>query len=98
MKRSFFENRHLLRHQVQQAKALNAINPQLISEVHQALMTSKRPFSRVVVLTGEGDKAFIAERTFLHGEPSAPGSQKMVRAGHDLGFRLENFPSRSFRA
>ena len=75
-------------------KALNAINPQLISEVHQALdEIEKDPSLRVVVLTGEGDKAFIAGADISYMVNLSPlAARKWSDQGHDLGFRIENFP------
>jgi enoyl-CoA hydratase len=75
-------------------KALNAINPQLISEVHQALdEIEKDPFLRVVVMTGEGEKAFIAGADIAYMVNLPPlGARRWSEAGHDLGFRIENFP------
>jgi enoyl-CoA hydratase len=75
-------------------KALNAINPQLISEVHQALDEIEKDRSlRVVVLTGEGDKAFIAGADISYMVSLPPlAARKWSEQGHDLGFRLENFP------
>jgi len=75
-------------------KALNAINPQLISEVHQALdEIEKDPSLRVVVMTGEGDKAFIAGADISYMVNLPPlGARRWSQEGHDLGFRIENFP------
>jgi enoyl-CoA hydratase len=75
-------------------KALNAIIPQLVSEVHQALdEIEKAPSLRVVVLTGEGDKAFIAGADISYMVNLPPlAARKWSEQGHDLGFRLENFP------
>jgi enoyl-CoA hydratase len=75
-------------------KALNAINPLLISEVHQALdEIEKDPSLRVVVMTGEGDKAFIAGADISYMVNLPPlGARRWSQEGHDLGFRIENFP------
>jgi len=75
-------------------KALNAINPQLISEVHQALdEIEKDPSLRVVVMAGEGDKAFIAGADISYMVNLPPlGARSWSQEGHDLGFRIENFP------
>ena len=75
-------------------KALNAINPQLVSEVHQALdEIEKDPSLRVVVLTGEGDKAFIAGADISHMVKLSPlAARKFSEQGHELGFRIETFP------
>ena len=75
-------------------KALNAINPQLNAEVHQALdEIEKDPSLRVVVMTGEGDKAFIAGADISYMVNLTPlGARRWSQEGHDLGFRIENFP------
>ena len=75
-------------------KALNAINPQLNSEVHQALdEIEKDPSLRVVVMTGEGEKAFIAGADISYMVNLPPlGARRWSQEGHDLGFRIENFP------
>jgi len=75
-------------------KALNAINPQLNAEVHQALdEIEKDPSLRVVVMTGEGDKAFIAGADISYMVNLPPlGARRWSQEGHDLGFRIENFP------
>jgi enoyl-CoA hydratase len=75
-------------------KALNAINPQLVSEMHQALdEIEKDPALRVVVLTGEGDKAFIAGADISYMVNLPPLAARSWSAqGHELGFRIENFP------
>jgi enoyl-CoA hydratase len=75
-------------------KALNAINPQLLAEVHKALdEIEKDPSLKVVVLTGEGDKAFIAGADISYMvNLSSLGARRWALEGHDLGFRIENFP------
>jgi enoyl-CoA hydratase len=75
-------------------KALNAINPQVNADVHGALdEIEKDPSVRVVVLTGEGEKAFIAGADISHMVKLSPlEARKWSEEGHALGFRLENFP------
>jgi len=75
-------------------KALNAINPQVIAEVHQALDEIEKDRSlRVVVMTGAGEKAFIAgaDISFMVDLPPL-SARKFSEEGHDLGFRIEHFP------
>ena len=46
-----------------------------------------------IVLTGEGDKAFIAGADISYMVSLPPlGARKWSEQGHDLGFRIENFP------
>jgi len=75
-------------------KALKAINPQLVAETNQALDEIEKDLSiRVVVLTGEGDKAFIAGADISYMVNLPPlGARRWSQEGHDLGFRIENFP------
>jgi enoyl-CoA hydratase len=75
-------------------KALNAINPQLLAEVHKALdEIEKDPSIKVLVLTGEGEKAFVAGADISYMVNLSPlAARKWSQDGHDLGFRFENFP------
>jgi enoyl-CoA hydratase len=75
-------------------KALNAINPQVNADVHSALDEIEKDSSiRVVVLTGEGEKAFIAGADIGHMVKLSPlEARKFSEEGHALGFRFENFP------
>ncbi len=75
-------------------KALNAINPQVNADVHSALdEIEKDPEIRVLVLTGEGEKAFIAGADISYMVNLSPlAAKKWSEEGHDLGFRFENFP------
>lgn len=75
-------------------KALNAINPQVNADVHHALdEIEKDPALRVLVLTGEGEKAFIAGADIGHMVNLSPlEARKWSEDGHALGFRFESFP------
>jgi enoyl-CoA hydratase len=75
-------------------KALNAINPQVNADVHSALdEIEKDSTTRVLVLTGEGEKAFIAGADIAHMVKLSPlEARKFSEEGHALGFRFENFP------
>jgi enoyl-CoA hydratase len=75
-------------------KALNAINPQVLAEVHKALDDiEKDPSIKVLVLTGEGEKAFVAGADISYMVNLSPlAARKWSQDGHDLGFRIENFP------
>ena len=75
-------------------KALNAINPDVIREVHDALdrMETDRSI-RVLVLTGEGDKAFVAGADIAHMVNLSPlQARQFSRDGQELLFRLEKLP------
>jgi enoyl-CoA hydratase len=75
-------------------KALNAINPDMLSETQDALnKVEADPAIKVLVLTGEGDKAFVAGADISHMVKLNPlGSRQFAREGHELGFRLESLP------
>ena len=48
-------------------KALNAINPDVLSEVGDALdKIEAEPSLKVLILTGEGEKAFVAGADIAH--------------------------------
>lgn len=73
-------------------KALNAINPDLIAETHHALDDVENDRSvRVLVLTGAGEKAFVAgaDIGFMVGL-SPLESQKWSQEGQKLMFRFES--------
>jgi enoyl-CoA hydratase len=75
-------------------KALNAINPDVLTEVNQALDNiEKEPSIKVLVLTGEGEKAFVAGADISHMVNLSPlQARDFSRAGHELAFRLETLP------
>jgi enoyl-CoA hydratase len=75
-------------------KALNAINPDVLSETQDALNRIEAdPAIKVLVLTGEGDKAFVAGADIAHMVKLDPlQSKRFSRDGHELGFRLESLP------
>jgi len=75
-------------------KALNAINPDVLSETQDALNKIEAdPAIKVLVLTGEGDKAFVAGADIAHMVKLNPlQSKAFARDGHELGFRLESLP------
>lgn len=75
-------------------KALNAINPDLVAEVNDALDKVEGNASvRVLVLTGEGEKAFIAGADIAYMSNLSPlEARRWALKGHELGFRLGNLP------
>jgi enoyl-CoA hydratase len=75
-------------------KALNAINPAVIKEVSDALDNIKADTSiKVLILTGEGDKAFVAGADIATMKEYTPLQGKYFSAqGHDLLFQLESLP------
>jgi enoyl-CoA hydratase len=75
-------------------KALNAINPAVLEDMSDALDQIERDSSvRVLVLTGVGEKAFVAGADIAHMVKLTPlQGRKFSRDGQDLLFRLENLP------
>jgi enoyl-CoA hydratase len=75
-------------------KALNAINPDVLQELHAALDDiTEDPAVKVLVLTGEGDKAFVAGADISFMVKLSPlGLKNFSRVGQDLLFRLEALP------
>lgn len=73
-------------------KALNAINPAVLEEMARALEQIETDAEiRVLILTGEGEKAFVAGADIAHMVNLTPlEARRFSRAGQDLLFRLEN--------
>jgi len=75
-------------------KALNAVNPDVFIEMNDALdriVLDKTV--KVLVLTGEGEKAFVAGADIAHMVNLTPLQLKeFSRNGQDLLFRLEKLP------
>jgi enoyl-CoA hydratase len=75
-------------------KALNAVNPDVLAEVKNALDTIESdPDTKVLILTGEGEKAFVAGADIAHMVNLSPlEGRKFSREGQNLLFRLEALP------
>ncbi len=75
-------------------KALNAINTQMVKEIDEALIGVKRdPNIKVLILTGEGDKAFMAGADISHLVKLDPLQlRRFSRDLHNVEFRLEGLP------
>jgi enoyl-CoA hydratase len=75
-------------------KALNAVNPDVFVEMNDALdkiIIDKT--IKVLILTGEGDKSFVAGADISHMINLSPLQLKeFSRIGQDLLFRLEKLP------
>lgn len=72
-------------------KALNAINENMLDELSEAIEAVEGDESiRVLVLTGEGEKAFVAGADIGHlAKLSALGLREFSARGQDLFFRIE---------
>jgi enoyl-CoA hydratase len=75
-------------------KALNAINPSVIEEMKHALAQIQAdPSIKVLILTGEGDKAFVAGADIATMRDYTPLEGKhFSHQGHELLFQLEALP------
>lgn len=75
-------------------KALNAINPGVLSDMAEALtQIEANPSIKVLILTGAGEKAFVAGADISHMAHFTPlqGRQFSLK-GQELFFRLESLP------
>jgi enoyl-CoA hydratase len=75
-------------------KALNAINVEVLRDVNDALDRIEEDKGlKVLILTGEGDKAFVAGADIGYMVNLSPFEAiRFSQKGHDLMFRLENLP------
>ncbi len=75
-------------------QALNAINPEMLKEVNHVLdEILKNRDMKVLVLTGEGDKAFVAGADIKHMVNLAPlQAREFSRVGQEVLLRIELLP------
>ena len=75
-------------------KALNAINHAVLTELNKALEAIKADTAcKVLILTGAGDKAFVAGADIATMKEFTPLQAKRFSAqGHELLFQLESLP------
>jgi enoyl-CoA hydratase len=75
-------------------KSLNALNPDLMNELGQALDQVKADSNiKVLVLTGEGEKAFVAGADISYMADLSPlEARKWSAKGHEILSRLESLP------
>jgi enoyl-CoA hydratase len=79
---------------INRPKALNAINPDLLAEMSDVLNEIEKNSSvRALVLTGEGNKAFVAGADISYMVKLDPlQSRKFSRYGQEVLFGLEKLP------
>ncbi|MEW6665599.1 MAG: enoyl-CoA hydratase-related protein [Thermodesulfobacteriota bacterium] len=79
---------------INRPKALNALNPDVMAELNQVLdEVEKNDTVKVMVVTGEGDKAFVAGADIGYMSDLSPlEARRWSLQGHDLGFRLQRLP------
>jgi enoyl-CoA hydratase len=77
---------------INRPKALNAINPGVLRDINDALDVVESDNSiKVLIFTGEGDKAFVAGADIGHMASFTPlQGRKFSGSGHELFFRIEN--------
>lgn len=75
-------------------KALNAINQDVLRDLNKALDEVEKDTSLgALVLTGEGEKAFVAGADIAHMENFSPlEGRRFSREGQESFFRIENLP------
>jgi len=75
-------------------KALNAINPDVLKEFNDALSKIETDRSlKVLILTGEGEKAFVAGADIAYMANLTPlQGRNFSRTGQEVLFRLEKLP------
>ncbi|MFO7985364.1 MAG: enoyl-CoA hydratase-related protein [Desulfatiglandaceae bacterium] len=75
-------------------KALNAINTGVVEDLNRALVEVEKDSSiRVLILTGEGDKAFVAGADISYMVNLEPLQLRdFSRRLHEVGFRMEALP------
>jgi enoyl-CoA hydratase len=75
-------------------KALNALNPQTLEELARAVAAARDDDAvRVVVLTGAGDKAFVAGADITELQKMNPLEARLfAQKGQDVFFSLEDLP------
>ncbi len=79
---------------VNRPKALNALSPQVVGELEQAIKDIRDSDDiRAVILTGAGDKAFIAGADIAAMSKMSPlEGRAFSRYGQDVLFSLEKLP------
>lgn len=79
---------------VNRPKALNALNSATLKELRVALMElSADPEVRVIIFTGEGEKAFIAGADIAEMKDLSPGDGvSFAQSGHEVAKLLETMP------
>ncbi|HHB77658.1 MAG TPA: enoyl-CoA hydratase [Saprospiraceae bacterium] len=88
-------NNHIAQLTIHRPKALNALNKQTIAELSESLdPLAENPKVRVLIITGSGEKAFVAGADIKEfaGFDVKEGAQ-LAAAGHEMLFdKIENFP------
>lgn len=85
---------------INRPKALNALNSETLTELKEALQAvSRDSAARVVILTGEGEKAFIAGADIVEMKDKTPADGvSFARVGHEIAKLLETMPKPTIAA
>lgn len=85
---------------ISRPKALNALNSEVLTELKAVLTTeADNPATRVVILTGDGDKAFIAGADITEMKSKTPGEGvHFAQLGHEVTRLLELMPKPTIAA
>lgn len=85
---------------IARAKALNALNTETLHELREAFVAeAKDPATRVLVLTGEGDKAFIAGADIAEmKDKTTSEGVSFAQLGHEVTKLLELMPKPTIAA
>lgn len=79
---------------INRPKALNAINQKVVEEMNRALEEIQKDVSvKVLIITGEGEKAFVAGADIAYMANLNPiQARAFSRAGQELLFKIESMP------
>ena len=85
---------------ISRPNALNALNTQVLQELKQVLIQEKEnPETRIIVLTGDGDKAFIAGADISEmKDKSVSQGTEFAQLGHEVTKLLELMPKPTLAA
>ncbi|WP_396612764.1 enoyl-CoA hydratase/isomerase family protein [Haloferax sp. S1W] len=73
---------------------MNALNTDTLDALEEALDEAEAEGARVVVLTGAGEKSFIAGADISYMKNiDTPAAQEYAEQGHRIASRLERFPA-----
>lgn len=79
---------------VDRPDTLNALNVQTLEELDDALAEAREQGARALVVTGAGEKAFVAGADIAYmSELSVPEAYEYARRGHEVMDAVESFPA-----
>jgi enoyl-CoA hydratase len=79
---------------ISRPEALNALNRDVIAEIRQTLAEAAAGNLRCLIITGAGEKAFVAGADIGEMAPLAPEEAKdFSRAGNEMMDAIEDFPA-----